>query len=460
MPKQNGKITYEAVRRLISSPGSVVHFVGIGGVSMYTLARMVLESGARVTGSDRVINERCKDLMARGVKFRVGQDASHVNGVSLVVYSSAISDKNPELLASRNLGIHTISRAELMGAIMLDYKTRIGVSGTHGKSTTVAMLDAIFTSAMAGPTTLSGAELQNGSPLRIGRGELMLYEACEYCDSFLHFSPGVAVALNMELDHTDYFEDISAIKRSFTKALSRASSYALVNMDDENLSEIIPDLKCRVVTFGQTERADWRYLITAFLDSGLEFTLYHHGTRVQKFKLNIPGTHNVQNAAAAAIVALEQGVRAEVVPGAIESFVGVPRRLELVGEHHGRPVYYDYAHHPTEIIASINTLKQINHDLLTVIFKPHTYSRTLSLWSEFSEALSLADHIIVTDIFAAREDPIQGVTARRLAHNIGERAIYSPDYEVVSAVDSSTHGTIVIMGAGDTENIKNDLLGL
>ncbi|MBQ2875582.1 MAG: UDP-N-acetylmuramate--L-alanine ligase [Clostridia bacterium] len=458
MANQKKKLTFDGIRKLASQKGITIHFVGIGGVSMYSLARLALLLGATVTGSDRIVSPRTKELALRGVKIFIGHEGSNVRGAGLVVYSHAISERNSELINANNLGIPTVSRAELLGALMLDYKGRIGISGTHGKSTTVSMLDAIFSAGMSQPTTLSGAELINGEPLRVGRGEMLIYEACEYRDSFLCFSPTVAIALNLELDHTDYFHDIKAMRSSYVKALSKASTFVLLNLDDEHLSEIMHDIHARVITFGQGERADWRYHITAFLDDGMEFTLYHHGAKVVKIKLSVPGVHNVTDAAAAAAAALEMGAGVQIVKEAIESFRGVPRRLELVGNHHGRPVYYDYAHHPTEIIAGINALKPIARDFITVVFKPHTFSRTMALWSEFSAALSLADHIVLTDIYPAREKPITGVNSRRLAADIGERAYYAADHEVCSVIDEHTQGAIIVMGAGDTEMIKNDLI--
>ena len=458
MANQTNKITFDTIRRLLSVRSAVIHFIGIGGVSMYTLARLVLDRGCTVTGSDRIANDRTKDLVLRGAKIHRGHDSSFVNGATLVVFSHAIAASNPEMRGANARNIPIVSRAQLMGALMLDYRSRIGVSGTHGKSTTTAILDCIFSTAMTRPTTLSGAELTSGEPIRIGAGETLIYEACEYCDSFLSFSPTIAIGLNLELDHTDYFPDIKALKRSFTKALSKARDIAIINLDDEHLSEIIPDIKCKVITFGQHERANWRYLITAFLDCGVEFTLYHHGVKIKKIRLNIPGTHNVQNAAAAAVCALEFGLPIDTVAAVIESFRGVPRRLEYVGEHLGRAVYYDYAHHPTEISAGINTIKLMTGDMVTVVFKPHTYTRTASLWSALSSSLSLADHIILTDIYPAREEPIPGITSKRLAEDIGDRAVFCHDFDVVACVDNYTHGAIIVMGAGELENVKKQLI--
>lgn len=459
MPKDKNKLTKDAVRRLLGSRKAAVHFVGVGGVSMYSLARLVASRGLKVTGSDRVSSARTGDLLMRGIPVEIGHAASNAEGAGIVVYSHAISAENPELLYAKNLGVPCLSRAEFMGALMLDFRSRIGVSGTHGKSTTTAMLDLIFSSALCEPTTLSGADLYIGSPLREGGGDLLIYEACEYRDSFLNFSPTIALALNLEYDHPDYFKDMSALKDSFRRALSHATELVVLNMDDENLYELMPEIRARVVSFGQGERSDYRYLITRFFDTGFEFVVYHNKSALQRFTLNIPGTHNVTNAVAAIVTALEYGIDPQTVAGAIASFRTIRSRLELIGTHRGRAVYLDYAHHPTEIQAAINTLKLLTRDALTVVFKPHTYSRVAAMFEDFSGALSLADYIILTDIYPAREEPIKGVNSQRLAEDVGDRAIFSSDGEVVHSLDSYTNGAIVIMGAAGLEEITKAVIG-
>ena len=322
------------------------------------------------------------------------------------------------------------------------------------------MLEHIFTTAGVDPTVLSGSELESGEPYREGGGSTLIYEACEYRDSFLSFSPSVAIALNLELDHTDYFESISALSASFTKALARATSFALVRGDDYNLAKIIPEIrkKTRLVTFGEDVTCDYSYFINGFRDDGFDFTLSHFGLEI-KYKLNLLGVHNVSNAAAAVTAALELGIPPEVTVTAISGFRGIARRLEYIGNRHGRPIYYDYAHHPTEISANITALKLAVKDPLTVVFKPHTFSRTASLWDDFCSALSLADRVIVTDIYPAREAPLEGINARRLAEAIGPTAEYSPDSEVYARLDDHSHkGAIVLMGAGDMEDIKYEVL--
>lgn len=437
-----------------------VHFIGIGGVSMYSLALLAKGAGADVSGSDSAMCERVRMLSDAGIPVFCGHSAENIGEAELVVYSHAISEVNPELREAESRGVLCVNRAEFMGALMLSYRTKIGVSGSHGKSTTTAMLEHIFTYAGLDPTVLSGSELESGEPYREGNKSTLIYESCEYRDSFLSFSPSVAIALNLELDHTDYFENIASLRVSFTKALARAASFALVRGDDYNLAKIIPEIrrKTRVITFGEDTRYDYSYFINSFCDDGFVFTLSHYGTEIE-YKLNLLGVHNVSNAAAAVIVALELGIPADITVSALESFRGIARRLEYIGDRHGKPIYYDYAHHPTEISATITALKLALKEPLTVVFKPHTFSRTVSLWDDFCEALSLADKVIVTDIYPAREVPIEGVNARRLAEAIGSGAEYSPDSEVCYKLDEQPHrSAVVLMGAGNMDDIKYEVL--
>ncbi len=456
--KRGEGLTHSGVLKIAEDEKKCVHFVGVGGVSMYSLAVLTAKLGARVTGSDREESERTAALRALGIEVSIGHGASAVSGASLVVYSHAVSPLCPELLAAKNLGIEVLSRAEYMGALMIKYKGRIGVSGTHGKSTATAMLDLIFERAGALPTVLSGADLSSGEPYKLGSDGVLIYEACEYRDSFLRFSPTVAIALNLELDHTDYFKNIEALRTSFASALSRASKFALINLDDENLARIKGDIKTRTVSFGTSEEADYVYRITAFLDTGYRFSISRHGMVLGEFVINLIGVHNVANAAAAAVCALEYGLAVEAVRDGLFSFRGIHRRLELIGKRWGREIYYDYAHHPTEIAASLNALRLHTGGEVTVVFRPHTYSRTAALFDGFRRALSLADSVILTEIYPAREEPVVGVSSARLAEAIGPSAIFLPDTDVVPYIDSRTQGAVVLMGAGDLDEIKAALL--
>lgn len=458
MAKEQANITYKAILSLMEKPGSRIHFIGVGGISMYSLASLCAMRALRVSGSDVEESERTAALRRLGVEVKIGHTVANSIDKDLVVYTHAISESNPELLGALRLGIPTVSRAHLLGAIMTEYKNRIGVSGSHGKSTTLAMLDSIFSLAGRNPTVLSGAALESHEPFRIGGNDTMIYEGCEYKDSFLSFLPTVFMALNLEHDHPDYFPTLADVKASFEKAIDRAP-LSIINADDTELSSIARRLGTKkIITVGQRERADYRYRIVTFAKDGYVFEIYKDGITLGEFSLSVIGVFNVASAAMAVVAAIESGISPETASLAISSFRGIERRMQRVGSRLGREVYYDYAHHPTEIRETINALKMHTGDTLTVIFKPHTYSRTKALWKDFCSALSLADSVILTDIYPAREEKIEGVSSERLAKDVGVRAIYASDSEVVSVLDKSTHGAIVIMGAGNLDRVKYDIL--
>lgn len=452
------RLSYDGILRMINAKACRIHFVGVGGVSMYSLAVISLKKGCIVTGSDREDNHRTKALRSLGVNVKRGHCESNAYGADLVVYSHAISESNPELIYAHSRGIPNVSRAEYLAALMLEYSCRIGVCGSHGKSSTVAMLDCIFKHAGASPTTLSGADLSDGEPYRLGCEDLLIYESCEYRDSFLRFSPTIAIGLNLELDHTDYFSDIEHICSSFASALGKAKKCAIVSGDDANLRRATMNFQIPLIRFGAGEENDYRYSITAFKDLGFSFSLEKMGVKLGDFEIGLPGAFNVHNATAAIVAALEYGIDVSTVADAISLYKGIPRRLEYVGQRYGRAVYYDYAHHPTEISASISTLKMLTKGPLTVIFKPHTYSRTKSLWQGFCESLSKADYLLLTEIYPAREEAISGVSSMALAAEIGEGARCVSESDIVYQLDLHTRGAIVIMGAGDLEEIKKKIL--
>ena len=451
-------VTFDSLQNL-SKNGSSVHFVGIGGVSMYSLARLALNRGAVVSGSDREENERTGLLSEIDIPVFIGHSKEHVKGKSLVVYSHAISDDNPELLEARERGIPTANRAEFLGALMLSYKNRIGVSGTHGKSTTVAMLDSIFSYAMVNPTVLSGADLPSGDSIKIGSDALLIYEACEYRDSFLKFSPSVAIGLNLELDHTDYFADINAIKESFVKSLSRARDFALISGDDKNLRDISAKIKTRVVTFGRNEGNTYRYFVSSFDDSGFDFTLSKYGSKIGSFRLNIPGVFNIHNATAAIVTALEYGIDVEHAIKAINDFRGIPRRLEFLGEFMGRPIYYDYAHHPTEITATLNAAHDLDYNKVIAVFQPFTFSRTALLKDEFIAALSIADKVILTPIMGSREINTYGISSEDIAAGLDNCICVKNFDEAVETVMSvaGENDIVITMGGGDVYKIAKKI---
>ena len=446
--KGRREISFDEILRMTRGEKNRIHFVGIGGVSMYSLARMSIKYGAFVSGSDVRRSKRTDILSSLGAEIYFGHSQQNIKNVNLVVYSHAISETNPELVYARQIKVPTVTRAEFLGALMLDFSCRIGVSGSHGKSTTVAMLDGIFSLAGRLPTTLSGANLTSGDSIRYGSKDLLIYEACEYRDSYHRFSPTVFLGLNLELDHTDYFDNINSLKRSFLKAAGRARELVVFCGDDPNLSDIYPYLKKRKVTFGEQKSNTYRYEIISFNPFGYDIALYKLDNKIDNFTVNIPGVYNVKNAVGAIVCAIECGVSIDIIKAAVASFSGIDGRLEMVGQRGGRKIYLDYAHHPTEIFSALTALRSIS-SAVTIVFKPHTFTRTRDLWDDFKRSLSLADHIILTDIYPAREEPINGVTSKRLAEEIGTKAVYANDSDIVDIIDYKTCGNIVLMGAGD-----------
>ncbi len=442
-----GEIT-EALNR----KGARVHFIGILGAGMMPLAHLLAERGYIVSGSDIAEPRNLRS----GIIFYKGHSAEGVLGCDLAVYSLAVSRDNPELLSAREAGIPTVSRPELLGALVFEHKISIGVAGTHGKSTVTAMLGAVLSELS--PTVICGAELKTGSGCVLGDGGVAVYEACEYRDAFLFTRPTVALLLNLELDHTDYFKDIEALRSSFVR-FAASAQLTVYNADDESLALIARKIEGRAVSFGASPSADYRYEIDG-LGAATRFTVYKQGARLGVFTLGVMGCFNVQNAVAAIAVASELGVGRDRIERGIASFRGLRRRLEKIGELSGAPVLYDYAHHPSEIFAGISAIRASGAERVTVVFRPHTYSRTKSLWDGFVSALSSADRVILTDVFPAREEAIVGIDSRRLAEAIGERAEYAETPERVRELLRSFAGdAVVLMGAGDLSDVIKLLFG-
>ena len=450
----------DRIRKILESNDSKIHFVGIGGVSMYSLARLSLYFHKKISGSDRENSHRTDTLKTLGIDVKIGHSEKNITDQDLVVYTHAVAEDNPEIISAKEKSIPCVSRAEYLGALMTEYDTRIGISGTHGKSTTVAMIDMILSFASKEHTTLSGAPLVPGEPYKVGREkDILLYEACEYKDSFLKFHPSLAVALNLEYDHPDYFRNISALRESFTKALSKAKT-VIINNDDENLSLVASKIKntSEIIKVGVRNTCDYSYRITSYQPSGYKFEISDGKEVIGEFELNIPGAYNVTNATMATVVALRLGIDVEIIKRALFSYSGISGRMEKLGIFENKEVFSDYAHHPTAIRSSINALKMYTKDSITVVFKPHTYSRTKALFEDFAKALSLADHVILTEIYPAREEDNLGISSESLVSLIGNGAVYCTDFEVKETLSAINHGVIVLMGAAGLDIIKKELI--
>lgn len=447
-------IEKKEIMELLKDKKLKIHFTGAGGVGIFSLLKISARLGYTVSGSDRDISPLSNRLIDEGYNVYIGHSEENARDSQLLVYTLALSEDNPELKFASDNKIPAVSRAEYLGALMENYGERISVSGSHGKSTTTAMISKIFEHDGKNPTVILGANLPSShEPLRFGSEELLVFEGCEYKDSFLRFSPTATVFTNLELDHIDYFPNIEALKLSFLKAMG-ISHLSVVNLDDKNLSELIPYASGRVVTYGESENADYRAVIEEWKKGYYSLEIRHAGIVYPKIKLSVPGRFNAMNALGAAAVALEYSVSERIVKEALEDFFGIERRLEKIGEYKGNQVYYDYAHHPTEIKSAIECVREMTGKGVYVIFKPHTYSRTAGLMDEFVKALSLADRVFLCEISAIRERAIHGVSSDRLASMIGTRAIKIRDEDVRDALSEVKNSAIIIMGAANLDTVK------
>ena len=438
-------------------------FVGIGGISMSSIAFVFASRGYDVSGSDRAESDMTRKLAASGIKVYRGHDAAHVAGADAVIYTGAVNDQNPEIAEAKRLGLPIIYRADALGYMMKKYGTRIGVSGSHGKSTCTAMISHILIASGADPTVMCGAETaEMGGAYRVGGGEGFVFEACEYKDSFLGFFPSASVVLNIDLDHTDYFTGgLPQIKASFRKyaliALEEGGA-AIANADDENTSSALEGLP--LITFGVKNDADFTAENISYASGYAEFDVMKRGEHFCRVHMSIPGEHNVYNALAAAAACDLAGVAPDDIGRYISDFTGLSRRFEKKGSVRGAEVYIDYAHHPRELRAAVAAARKLCRGKLTCVFEPHTYSRTYSLFDEFAASFAGADRVIFTDIYAAREVNTYGVSSAQLAE--AAKGEYAPTYaETAEKVleDIGAGDLVLVLGAGTVTEVAKLLCG-
>ncbi|MBQ1312712.1 MAG: UDP-N-acetylmuramate--L-alanine ligase [Blautia sp.] len=447
-----------------------VHFIGIGGISMSGLAEILKKEGFSVSGSDAKESPLTRALEQKGIRVFYGQRASNIlPDVSLVVYTAAVKGDNPEFMRAKELGLPIMSRAELLGQLMKNYKVPIAIAGTHGKTTTTSMISHIFLEGGYDPTISVGGILPSiGGNVRVGGPEYFITEACEYTNSFLSFFPKVALILNMDADHLDFFSDIDDIRRSFRKfaELLPQDGTLIINADTPEYRMITENLPCRVVTYGLKEEADYTAADITYDKYGhASFTVMCHGKKTGSFYLKVPGIHNVSNALGAVITAYLFDIPQEVVVKGLGSFTGTDRRFQYKGEVGGVAVIDDYAHHPTEIAATLNAAANYPHKNVWCVFQPHTYTRTKALLPDFAKALTLADHVVLADIYAAREKDTLGISSENLRDEIvklGTPCEYFPTFDEIEnyLLQNCQPGDLLItMGAGDVVNIGEHLLG-
>ncbi len=440
----------EYMRAKLESGDFAIHFIGVGGVGMVSLFALCEHLGFAVSGSDIRQNEYTEYLISQGKHVTIGNSAENVKGADIVVYTLALSPSDPELSYAVENNIPVLSRPELLGVLMMLYKKRIGVSGTHGKSTSTAMLASIYKTAGRQPTVLCGASIDHGMPYVINGGEELIYEACEYKDAFMKFSPTDALLTNLELDHVDYFKDAEALERSFAAAMRYADTCVL-NSDDSRLVSLVHMLTGRVITYGEGSEADFRITDIDSQNGYYSFKISHGGTLSNRIKLFVPGRFNVYNAAGAFALAFSDGVSSEDCEKGLSCYHGIGRRLELLGKLDGIYVYYDYAHHPTEIEASIKAVIEIHGVDVGVIFRPHTYSRTAGLFDGFVRSLSIAERVFLLDISAVREVYTDAVSSQLLAESIGNKAQCIEGSSLTETVKNSGMRAMIIMGAADID---------
>jgi UDP-N-acetylmuramate--alanine ligase len=439
-----------------------IHFIGIGGVSMSGLAEILLDNGYKVSGSDRAESSMTNKLKALGAEVHIGHNSENIPGSDLVVYTAAIGSDNPELLEAKRLNIPTLDRADFLGCIMRDYDKGIAVAGTHGKTTTTSMLSLILLRAGLDPTILVGGEVDIlGGNARPGKSSYFITEACEYKGSFLKFYPNAGIILNIDADHLDYYKDINEIYDTFLKfALLIPQDGVLVGWgEDERVLKIMDGVACNKITYG-IKSGDFTAKDIAYDSRGFaSFTAIYKGEVVGKFNLLVPGEHNVLNSLAAIATAHYYGVSYEDISSSLLEFTGTHRRFEKLGEKNGVTVIDDYAHHPTEIAATIKAAQNFNRGKLYCVFQPHTYTRTITLFEEFSKAFFGADKLVLTDIYAAREKDTGIVNSSMLNDAVvaaGVDSSYISSFEdIVKFLEESlTPGDILIsMGAGDVYKI-------
>ncbi|MBE6637054.1 MAG: UDP-N-acetylmuramate--L-alanine ligase [Ruminococcaceae bacterium] len=437
-----------------------IHFVGIGGISMSSLAAITKERGYEVSGSDRTPSALTERLASMGIAVRYAHEAENVQGASLVVYTAAVHSDNPELAEAARCGIPLCTRAEYLGWLMRGYRERIGVAGTHGKSTVTSMLSEIYLAGDLDPTVVSGAELRElGGAYRLGGETYFLFEACEYCDSFLSFCPTTAVITNLEYDHADYFKDMDQLRASFSSYTALASR-AVLNADDAETMALAKTFLGKVVTYGKSAAADYRAESIVFDSGCASFDLIHQGQVLCRIALRVPGDHNISNALAAAAASLSCGATPRAVAEGLAAFTGAARRFDYVGKMPcGADVYNDYAHHPSEIRATLSAAKGFGRRVLCV-FQPHTYSRTAALLDAFSASFAEADLTLFADIYAAREVNTFGISSETLAKQ-------TPNSRYLGTLDAiasflrayaEPDDLILILGAGDVIRIDSLLV--
>ena len=444
-----------------------IHFIGIGGISMSGLAAVLLNNGYKVSGSDFKESNIIETLRNKGAEIYIGHNAENLKDVNLVVYTAAIPSDNPEILEAKKRNLILMDRAEFLGSIMKGHKYNVAVSGTHGKTTCTSMLSHITLEGNLDPTILVGGELDliNGN-YRIGKSDYFITEACEYKASFLKFFPYVGVILNIDADHLDYYKDIDDINNTFTKfaKLVPSDGYLVGYGEDKRVKKILDEASCNTISYG-FDKQDLTAIDISYNNKGCAtFTVCEKGTKLFNVTLSNPGKHNILNALASIAVSLIFNIPHDKIISGLQKCKGAHKRFEYKGETNGVTVIDDYAHHPTEIKATLNTASKIPHKKVYCVFQPHTYTRTKTLFNEFSEAFKDCDELVLMDIYAAREKNTGLVSSDELGDAIRSKGfnctnVHSHEEACNYLKTKIQSGDIVLtVGAGDVVIVGDKLL--
>lgn len=446
-----------------------IHFIGIGGISMSGLAEILLNEGFKISGSDSKKSDLTDRLSAKGAKIYIGQNASNIEAsTELVVYTAAIQEDNPEFAAVKAADLPMLSRAELLGQIMANYNDSIAVAGTHGKTTTTSMVSQILLCAMKDPTISVGGILDSiAGNIRVGKSDVFITEACEYTNSFLNFYPKYSIITSVEAEHMDFFKDIDDIRSSFHRFAgnTKKGGAVIINGEIENYRDIVAGLDCNIITYGLCDGCDFYAKNISFDEKACAaYTVMNQENELETVKLSVPGMHNVANSLSAIALCLQLQISMEDIKKGLLAFGGTHRRFEYKGTKNGITVIDDYAHHPTEVEATLIAAKNYPHGRIVCAFQPHTYSRTKAFLQDFARVLSLADVVVLADIYAAREKNIYDIHSSALydeLKKLGREVYYFPSFEEIEKFlleNCINNDLLITMGAGDIYQVGERLL--
>lgn len=439
-----------------------IHFVGIGGSGMCPMAEILNKEGFEITGSDIYESDTLERIRALHIPVYIGHKKENVLGKDLIVYTAAVKRNNPELLAAQEFNIPAIERSVMLGLVTKRYSKSIAVSGTHGKTSTTAMITQILTTGKADPTAIIGGKLPFiGGNSRVGKSDIIVCEACEYVDTFLQLHPYISVILNIDADHLDYFGSLENIKKSFNKFGNQTSGLIIYNGDDKNSVDTVNDINIKKLSFGLNENNDYYAKdITTKSGAKMSFSLMKKGQKLCDIKLNVPGKHNIYNALAAAVVADYLSIDTKFIKKALSEFTGVHRRFEILGNPNDIVVADDFAHHPTEITAILNSAMSMGFNTVWAVFQPHTYSRTAILINDFAKALSIADKVIISEILAVREENTYNIYSKDLGEKVPNSVCIDSFEDITEYIKNNAKpGDLVLtMGGGNVYKCANMIL--